>query len=109
MFQEKEAPQSDSPTMFRESMKLFFAVAANEDFKQRSIDIRAAFLQAKPLDRDVFMRPPKDIRKGGVIWRLKKHLLGLNDVLQKFLLKVTIVFADIGLKRLEGGEAVYYM
>ena len=28
-FQEKEAPQSDSPTMLRESMKLFFAVAAN--------------------------------------------------------------------------------
>ena len=40
-FQEKEAPQSDSPTMLRESMKLFFLVAANEDFKLRSMDIRA--------------------------------------------------------------------
>ena len=27
-FQEKEAPQSDSPTMLRESMKMFFIVAA---------------------------------------------------------------------------------
>ena len=32
-FQEKESPQSDSPTMLCESMKLFFAVAANEGFK----------------------------------------------------------------------------
>ena len=54
-FQEKEAPQSDSPTMLRESMKMFFTVAANEDFELRKIDIRAAFLQARQLDRNVFL------------------------------------------------------
>ena len=43
-FQEKESPQSDSPTMLRESLKLFFSVVANEGFELRSIDIRAAFL-----------------------------------------------------------------
>ena len=43
-------PQSDSPTMLRESMKMFFSVAANEDFELRKINIRAAFLQAKQLD-----------------------------------------------------------
>ena len=46
-FQEKESPQSDSPTMLRESMKIFFSVAVNEIFVLRSIDIRAAFLKAK--------------------------------------------------------------
>ena len=58
-FQEKETPKWDSPTMLRESMKMFFAVAANEDFDLRKVDIRAAFLQARKLDRDVFMEPPK--------------------------------------------------
>ena len=48
-FQEKESPQSDSPTMFRESMKMFFSVATNEDFELIKIPIRAAFLQAKQL------------------------------------------------------------
>ena len=48
-FQEGEKPQSDSPTLLRESLKMYFAVAANEGFKLRSIDIRAAFLQAKGL------------------------------------------------------------
>ena len=43
-FQEKSAPQSDSPTMLRESLKLFFSIAANEGFSLRSVDIRAAFL-----------------------------------------------------------------
>ena len=87
-FQEIEAPQSDSPTMLRESMKLFFAVAEIQDFKLRSIDIRAAFLQARELDRDVFLMPPKDIRKEGYVWKLKKPLYGLNDASRKFWLRV---------------------
>merc|ERR1711905_46198 len=40
-FQEKSSPQADSPTMRRESLKLFFALAANQDFNLRSINIRA--------------------------------------------------------------------
>ena len=62
-FQEEEKPQSDSPTLLRESLKMYFAVAANEGFNLRSIDIRVAFLQAKGLDREVFMEPPKDVKK----------------------------------------------
>ena len=107
-FQEKESPQSDSPTMLRESMKLFFAVAANEGFKLRSIDIRAAFLQAKSLDREVYLEPPKDVKKEGKLWLLKKPLYGLNDASRKFWLKVKKVFEEIGLKRLDGDEAYYY-
>ena len=91
-FQEKESPQSDSPTMLRESMKMFFSVAANEDFELRKIDIRVAFLQAKQLDRDVFLRPPKDIRKEGMIGKLKKPLYGLNDASRKFWLRVKNIF-----------------
>ena len=53
-YEEKDALQSDSPTMLRESIKMFFSVAANEDFELRKIDIRAAFLQAKQLKREVF-------------------------------------------------------
>ena len=65
-----------------------FDEVANEGFKLRSIDIRAAFLQARELDRDVYLLPPKDIRKEGYIWRLKKPLYGLNDVLWKFWFRV---------------------
>ena len=41
---EGEKAQSDSPTLSRESLKMYFAVEANEGFKLRSIDIREAFL-----------------------------------------------------------------
>ena len=90
-------------------MKMFFSVTANEDFKLRKIDIRAAFLQAKQLDREMFMQPPKDIKKEGYIWRLKKPLYGLNDASWMFWLRVKKIFNEIGLRKLDGDEAVYYM
>ena len=107
-FQEKSAPQSDSPTMRRESLKLLLSVAANEGFSLRSIDIRAAFLQAKGLEREIFMMPPKDVQKQGMIWRLKKPLYGLNDASRKFWLKVKEVFGKFGFKKLTVEEALYY-
>lgn len=69
----------------KESIKIFLAVAANEKFDLQSIDIRAAFLQSRALDRDVFIEPPKDLKKEGVLWKLKKPLYGLDDASRKFL------------------------
>ena len=57
-FQETLKPQSDSPTVSKESFKTLMAIAANSDFKLASVDIRAAFLQSRTLDREIFMLPP---------------------------------------------------
>ena len=83
-FQEENKPQSDSPTASRDSFKLMMAVAANEGFELSSIDICAAFLQAKVLDREVLVKPPDDVRKSGIVWWLKKPLYGLDDASRKF-------------------------
>ena len=48
------------------------------------------------------------MKKDGIIWKLKKPLYGLNDASRKFWLKVKAVFERIGLKKLEGDEAMYY-
>ena len=71
-FQEKEAPQSDSPTMLRESMKMFFTVAAN---KLREIDIRAVFLQAKQLEREVFSEASKGYKERKNYLEVEKALV----------------------------------
>ena len=91
-------PQSDSPTVSKESFKMLMAVAANSNFKLASVDIRAAFLQSRTLDRDVFMLPPPDIRKPGKILRLKKPLYGSDDAALKFWLRVKEELKKIGLK-----------
>ena len=94
--------------MLWESLKIYFAVAANEGFKIRSVDIKAAFLQAKGLEREVYMEPPRDIKKEGKIWKLKKTVYGLNNASRKFWLKVREVFNECGMNILKGDEAFYY-
>ena len=107
-FQENIPPQSDSPTVLRESNKLFSAVAANQDFKLVSVDIRAAFLQSKELTRDVFVMPPKDINVSGKLWKLRKPLYGLNDASRRFWLRVKEVFKEENMRTLPGDEAFYF-
>ena len=93
-FQEDVKPQSDSPTVSRESLKTFVAIAANEQFDICSMDITGAFLQADKIDREVFVRPPVDIRKEkpAVLWKLIKPLYGLDDSSRKFYLRVKKLF-----------------
>ena len=71
-FQETLKPKSDSPTVSKESFKTLMAIAENSEFKLASVDIRAAFLQSRSFDQDVFMLLPPDIKNPVIIWRLKK-------------------------------------
>merc|ERR1712101_37676 len=107
-FQEIDQPQSDSPTAAKESFELLMALVANQNFKVVSMDIRVAFLQAKKLDREVFVRPPDHIKKEGVVWKLLKPLYGLDDASRKFYLKVKETLQELGLKTLPGDDAFYY-
>ena len=96
-FQESEnPPQSDSLTTLRES-SIFFAIAAQEEFHLRAMDIRAAFLQANELNREVYVVPLTDIRKEGVLWHLIKPLYGLKDVSRKCWFRLKIICKEVGL------------
>ena len=52
-FQEEYKPQSDSPTVLRDSLKTFLVLAANEKFDLASVDITGAFLQGEKIDRGI--------------------------------------------------------
>ena len=107
-FQEDCKPQADSPTAMKESNKIFLAISANEGFEIQSVDIKAAFLQSKVLDREVYVEPPKDIKHENKIWRLIKPLYGLGDASRKFWLRVKDIFKQKGLKTVVGDKAFYY-
>ena len=64
---------------------MFIAIAANENFHIHSVDIKAAFLQSKELDRNVFVEPPKDIAKENLLWKLKKNTVWFGGRQKKIL------------------------
>ena len=74
------------------------ALAANKDFDFASMDIMTAFLQAKALDRDVFMKLQHDQGIEGYLWKLKKPMHGLDDTSRKLRLKLNETLIALGLK-----------
>ena len=74
------------------------AIGSNNNFKLALLDITASFLPSKSLDRDVFVKPPEDIREGKpyIIWKLKKPLYRLDNTSRKFWLQVKETLIDMG-------------
>ena len=76
-------------------------MASNHQWQVKTTNIKSAFLQGQPLERDVYIDPPKETKvKEGIIWHLNTCLYGLNDTALQFyhsvkeaLLKLTCVQA----------------
>ena len=108
-FEEREVPQSDSPTASKDSCKLFLSICANENFRIMSLDVTSAFLQGRPLGRDVFVQSPQEARKPGVIWKLKKTCYGLYDASRSWYFAVKEQICKLGMKTLSGDSSFFYL
>ena len=107
-FQENEKPQADAPTANRELLRIFSSITANEKFDLKTIDVRSAFLQSNPIDRTILIKPPKDVKKEGKVWRLKKACYGLVDASRQFYMSVKDELNKFGMQMADNDEALYY-
>ena len=71
--------RKDSPTVRKGNIKIFCAVAAKEGWSIKTNDVTCAFLQGAPMEREVFVLPPKERRIPGILWLLRKPVYGLAD------------------------------
>ena len=93
---EKEKIRTDSPTINKVNIKLFYVMAVHFGWHVRTADIKAAFLQGANLDRDVFVRPPKERRVDGVVWKMIKRAYGFVDASRGFYLELKKVLEELG-------------
>ena len=98
----------ESPTTEKVSIRIFLAICAVKLWVVRSLDIKAAFLQAEEIGRDVFVQPPKEYRRDGTLWRLKRPLYGLNDASRKWYFTLKQYLESVGLKKSEYDKAMFY-
>lgn len=106
--EEDDGLETDSPTVEKSSVRIFLGLAAMFGWKVKSVDIKAAFLQADQLDRDVFVRPPRDIKKLGTIWKLVKPLYGLSDSSRNWYFTLRSALLKVGLTQSENDKALFY-
>ena len=86
-FEEEQCFPFDSPTCCKEGLRLACCVISSNKWLINSLDVKTVFLQGKPIERTVFVLPPKEA-KTDMVWELKKRVYGLADASRCWYLKV---------------------
>ena len=108
-FEEKDDIRSDSPTVSKEVLRIFFTVCSAKNWQPRSMDVTAAFLQSRGLGREVYLKPPKEAKcEKNILWKLKKCVYGLNDAARKWFYTVRTFLLKMNCKQIRSDPAAYY-
>ena len=81
--------------------------AASKGWTIKSIDVASAFLQGKPIDRDVFVKPPNEFCNQDKVWKLNRCLYGLNDAPREWYNAVYEEFIKLGAVRSKLDNAMF--
>ena len=106
-FEEEEEVQADAPTAAKTTLRIALAMTANNNWPIETIDIKAAFLQGRPIERDVYITPPSEAEISGKIWRLRKTAYGLIDAARNWFLSVKETLTELGCKQSHLDKAVF--
>jgi hypothetical protein len=60
------------------------------------------------LDRDIFVKPPKEAYMEGYLWKMKNAAYGLYDASRRWWVKVLEVMKELGGQTLVGDESLIY-
>ena len=94
-FEEIKDFPTDSPCCSQIGVRSIFALIASNRWKVQAIDVKAAFLQGKQIERTIYLQPPKEANTNK-IWRLQKCVYGLADANRYRYLRVKEELIDLG-------------
>ena len=108
-FEEVAGIEKESPTVGKVSVRLFFAICGSKMWTVKTTDIKSAFLQGNPIDREICIKPPKEAKvEIGKVWKLKRCLYGLNDAARKFYDSVVMELKNLGCLQSMSDPALFY-
>lgn len=107
-FEERNDTAAGSPTCEKSSTRIVYTLAAANSWKIETVDIKAAFLQAQTLDRAVYVKPPRKLKKVGIIWQLDKPAYGLADSSRNWYVSLSTFLISVGCKRNDLDTALFY-
>ena len=71
--------RSDSPCVNLEIFRLVLSISAEYKWTIAQMDIKTAYLQAQGFNRQIFVRPPKEVKDRSGLWKLCAPAYGLVD------------------------------
>ena len=106
-YEDESSVRSDSPTCQKDSIRLLLVLAVSRGWNIHCLDIKAAFLQGKDIERELYVLPPKEFKKPNLLWRLRKVVYGLNDASRSWYLKVVQVLESLNMRTSSFDKAVF--
>lgn len=83
-------------------------MAASKNWIVKTTDIKSAFLQGNALQREVYIRPPKESdTPSGFLWKLKHGLYGLKDGARQFYMSVRDELLKLGCSQSKMDPALF--
>ena len=101
--------RTDAPTASKDSIRILLSVAASKGWKISSLDFKNAFVQGKVIDRELYMKPPPDLRASnpGMLLKIIKRLYGLRDAARGWIQEVRDCLLGLGMMQSNMDRAVY--
>ena len=79
---------NDSQACSKEVLQVSLTIFLSQSWSLNSIDIKSAFLYGKEINRQVYLKPPKDFAREGKVWLLKKTVYGLSDASKSWYIRI---------------------
>ena len=97
--EDTEDMRTDSPTVRKGNIKIVLMIAAAKQWEIKTSDVSNAFLQSVPIEREVYITPPKERRVPGILWKLNKTAYGLADASRGFFLSFSGTIQELGCEK----------
>ena len=99
--------KKDSPTCSREAIRILITIASSMKWKCHSIDIKSAYLQGNTIQRNIFLKPPKEY-DDGKLWKLKKTVYGLCDAARAWYMRVKEELKMLSIEMCSMDNSLFY-
>ena len=101
--------RTDSPTVCKENIRLVATIAATNNWKIHSLDVKAAFLQGFPIDRTIYLVPlPEAAYSKSKLWKQNTAVYDLCDASRSWYLKVSQELLNKGATKSIYDNALFY-
>nr|CAB3262901.1 uncharacterized protein LOC100184952 [Phallusia mammillata] len=106
---DRDTLDRESPTCSKDGLRVLLSIAKQQKWELKSIDIKTAFLQGETLDRNIYVKPPREANcSKDVIWKLEKCVYGLVDASKSWYRRVKQFMLDHGAKISILDRAIFY-
>ena len=109
-YEEVLSTPTDSPTISKESQRVALSVISSEGWEMNTLDVKSAFLHSDEIDRDIYLKPPKEANSSGKLWKLKRCVYGLKDASRFWYFTVRETLSRLGCKnsKLDSSLFIHY-